>query len=350
MPSKYTLEERVFLIKTFYRVQNAAETCRQWRREFQSPPPNESTVRDLVKKFEATGSVADASRSGRPVSVRTAELRGRIQESLERSPQKSCRRLSRELGVSFRSVHRSLHDLGYKPFRPRLIHGLLEDDPYQRLEFCETMLERFEADESFIDRIIWTDEAMFKLNGHINRHNCVYWDSDNPLVTIEREVNSPGLMVWAGISSKGIFGPLFFDETCTAASYLALLKDSFWPAFGDQMEEDDMWLMQDGAPAHWARTVREWLDETFPGRWIGRGGAVAWPPRSPDLTPPDFFLWGVLKDRVYEKKPKTIAELKNKIVEEFGKISVELCMKVCRSVPSRLQKCVDVEGLQTELF
>ena len=37
-------------------------------------------------------------------------------------------------------------------------------------------------------------------------------------------------------------------------------------------------------------------DETFPGRWVGRGGPTAWPPRSPDLTPLEFFVWGFIKD------------------------------------------------------
>jgi hypothetical protein len=38
------------------------------------------------------------------------------------------------------------------------------------------------------------------------------------------------------------------------------------------------------------------------GRWIGRGGPIAWPPRSPDLTPLDIFLWGYVKNTVYQVK------------------------------------------------
>ena len=45
-------------------------------------------------------------------------------------------------------------------------------------------------------------------------------------------------------------------------------------------------------PFHWALTVRESLNNSFPQRWIGRDGPIAWPPRSPDLTPLDFFFWG----------------------------------------------------------
>jgi hypothetical protein len=71
---------------------------------------------------------------------------------------------------------------------------------------------------------------------------------------------------------------------------------------------------------------------------------------SPYLTPPDFFLWGVVIDIVYANKPRTVEDLKREIRAAVGGIPLELCAKVCRSVPSRLQKCLDVGGAQTELF
>ena len=60
-----------------------------------------------------------------------------------------------------------------------------------------------------------------------------------------------------------------------------------------------LWFQHDGAPAHYALNVRRFLDQQFPNRWIGHGGAVSWPPRSPDLTPLDFFLWGHMKSLIY---------------------------------------------------
>ena len=49
-----------------------------------------------------------------------------------------------------------------------------------------------------------------------------------------------------------------------------------------------MYFQHDGAPPHNTRHVREYLNESFPNRWLGRGGPVAWAPRSPDLTPLDY--------------------------------------------------------------
>jgi len=80
------------------------------------------------------------------------------------------------------------------------------------------------------------------------------------------------------------------------------------------------------------------------GKWIGRRGGIEWPPRSPDLTPLDFFLWGVTKQTVFAMKHHTIAELKNSIVTALRSLPVELCEKVCRSVPERLQFCKSVNG------
>ena len=53
-----------------------------------------------------------------------------------------------------------------------------------------------------------------------------------------------------------------------------------------------LWFQHHGAPAHFALDVREYLKNVFRNRWIGRGGLVQWPPRYPDLTAMDFFIWG----------------------------------------------------------
>jgi hypothetical protein len=61
------------------------------------------------------------------------------------------------------------------------------------------------------------------------------------------------------------------------------------------------------------RHVREYLNESFPNRWLGHGGPVAWPPRSPDLTTPlDYYPWSHMKT-VYETKVDSRATLRHRI-------------------------------------
>ncbi|GFU94970.1 hypothetical protein TNCV_333061 [Trichonephila clavipes] len=48
-------------------------------------------------------------------------------------------------------------------------------------------------------------------------------------------------------------------------------------------------------------------------RLISRFGPVNWPPRSCDLTPLDYFLWGYVKPLVYADKPQTLDHLEDNI-------------------------------------
>jgi hypothetical protein len=52
----------------------------------------------------------------------------------------------------------------------------------------------------------------------------------------------------------------------------------------------------------------------FPGRWVGHEGPIPWPPRSPDITPLDFFLCGYVKDIVYKTPVISLDEIKLTIV------------------------------------
>jgi hypothetical protein len=68
-------------------------------------------------------------------------------------------------------------------------------------------------------------------------------------------------------------------------------------------------------PPHFHRHVSKFLNQYFPQRLIGRGTdddeiLLAWPTRSPDETPCDFFLWGYVKDQVYAPLPASIPEMK----------------------------------------
>ncbi|GFX99874.1 uncharacterized protein TNCV_259111 [Trichonephila clavipes] len=61
--------------------------------------------------------------------------------------------------------------------------------------------------------------------------------------------------------------------------------------------------MQDGAPPHITRCVKDVLKHHFTEeRVISRQFRHLWPPRSPDLNPCDFWLWGHLKQLCQKKK------------------------------------------------
>ena len=69
-----------------------------------------------------------------------------------------------------------------------------------------------------------------------------------------------------------------------------------------------------------------------------------WPPRSPDLTPADFFLWGLLKSKVYKNTPRTIEQLKEAISQEIEAFNINTLGIVFQNLEKRIQVCLDVKG------
>ena len=110
-----------------------------------------------------------------------------------------------------------------------------------------------------------------------------------------------------------------------------------------------MVFQQDGASAHSATTVRNYLDVQFPNRWIGRLGSRNWAPRSPDLTPLNFFVWGHIKSKIYTTSVSDIAELKARIIEAAGSIAPEMLENVSVEVEARFRTSVDRRGGHVEL-
>lgn len=175
MNSKLPIRERVFILQQWWlHDHNYEDVEESFVQHFpNSRPLSRQAIYNLNKRFEITGSVADLPRSGRPKSVTTEENLETVAQSLVQSPTKSTRRASSELGISRTSVRRMLKTVGLKPYRRTLLQGLNEDDYDRRMEFCEWYVIRQLADNTFYKSILWSDEATFKLNGRVNRHNCV---------------------------------------------------------------------------------------------------------------------------------------------------------------------------------
>ncbi|GFX54922.1 transposable element Tc3 transposase [Trichonephila clavipes] len=126
----------------------------------------------------------------------------------------------------------------------------------------------------FHKRILFSGEAPFWLNGYINKQNCRIWSEANPQVYVETPLHPEKLTVWCAL----------------------------WA---------ELWFHQDGATCHTARATIDLLKDTFGDRLIPRFEPKNWPPRSCDLTPLDYFLWGYVKSLVYADKPQALDHLED---------------------------------------
>ena len=123
-----------------------------------------------------------------------------------------------------------------------------------------------------------------------------------------------------------------------------MLQNFFTPQLAHFPVNENTLFQQDGATSHTARMSMNAVKALFPNRVVSRNGDITWPPRSPDLTPCDYFLCGYLKTKVFETKPRTIADLKQRIQDEVAAIPVEMLREIMNSFTSRPEECVRRNG------
>jgi len=344
--ARLTFEERNSILKCYIKFKNVAEVQRQWKREFQTQPPTRLTITRLLDKFDSHGTICDVHR-GRSVRPRTATSPASSAMVLERfttSPRMSATQCARETGVSSTSVRRILKAVKWKVYIPRLLHAVNEDDSDRRMQFCEWFQQMVNEDKEFVTKIVWCDEAQFKLNGTVNRHNCVYWAPENLHDHVDKAVNLPGVNVWCELSARGLIEPFFFEETVTGEAYLEMLRSSILAAIRALYENSEIFYKQDGAPPHYHRDMRAFLDENLQGHWIGRSGTFEFPPLSPDLEPLAFYLWGTLKGVVYRRKPTTSRDLRAEIRAACAAIPIITLTEVAHSTTRHCNRCLAANG------
>jgi hypothetical protein len=86
------------------------------------------------------------------------------------------------------------------------------------------------------------------------------------------------------------------------------------------------------------------------GRWIGRGGPIGWTPRSPDLDPLIFFLWGYVKNIVYRVKINDPQHLKTCVKNAVATVTPNMLQATWNEVEYRLDICRATKGAHIEIY
>lgn len=244
-------------------------------------------------------------------------------------------------------VCKVLKSAHFHPYKIQLVQELYVKDKPRRLEYCRWLLNATEEDYYFVKNILFTDECIFQNNGLNNRHNSHYWATENPHCMLQARIQGKwSVKVWAGILGDHIIGPYFIDGKLNGKRYRKFIKNTLVDLLDEVPLESrvNMWFQQDGHPAHTAKATRRLLDKKFGNCWIGIHGPREWPPRSPDLTPLDFFLWGYLKQQVYATRPVCAQDLKDRIVRACRAISPQILRRVRCSILDRTIFCETVKG------
>lgn len=346
--NRFTPKERAEIVTMYIKCnRSVVATQRAYRKKYRGrSAPKSDTIRRLASNFETHGSVANRQHTNRPRPRRSNENIEAVQRSVAENANVSYRRRSQQLNISGTTLRRILKDdLHMFPYKVQLTQRILEKDNSRRVAYANNVDKVSEMEPDFWERFLMTDEAHFTLSGSVNKQNCRFWGEENPHAVHQIPLHDQKVTVWAGVCSKTIIGPFFFKvgETVNGDRYRWMLAHSVLPEMREKGLED-FWFQQDGATCHTAGSTMKFLQQKFPGRVVSKGGDIDWPPRSPDLTAPDFFLWGFLKSKVYANNPKTLDELRNNIRAEIAAISPEMLTNVMTDAKKRAKFCIRNKG------
>ncbi|GFW42488.1 uncharacterized protein TNCV_4256831 [Trichonephila clavipes] len=124
------------------------------------------------------------------------------------------------------------------------------------------------------------------------------------------------------------------NVTVNGDRYRAMITNCFIPELNNH-DVQELWFQQDGATCHTARATIDLLKDTYGDHLFSRFGPVNWPPRSCDLTPLDYFLWGYVKSLVYAAKPQTLDHLEDNFHRVIADIRPHMLEKVIENWTSR---------------
>ena len=214
--------------------------------------------------------------------------------------------------------------------------------------FCRWILRKNRQDRNFCKKILWSDKSRFCNNGWFNRNIHYRWTHKNQHFHRETAFQERfGINVWLGILDSKVIGPFFFEEHLSGEMYLNFLRNDFQDMLDDLpliVNRNFQYFQQHGAPAHRDRRCTRFLNNFVPNRWIGNNGPINWPPRSPDLTPLDFSIWGSIKNQVYKTIPLDVDDLKRKIQAACYKISPRMLQNIQLRVIENARSCLRNNG------
>lgn len=358
---QFTVEQRVHMVKTFLETKDYDEVIRSFVQRYPNrAPPSKTSIYRNVKKYERNGTSLNLNKgnSGRRRTGRSAVNIQLVRAAFTANPNLSTRRNG--LNLPQTTVNRIIRlDLRLYPYKIHVRHELKPQDFGRRVAFCNWFLGQCHNNR-FLHNFVIGDEASFSMNGKVSTHTVRQYapKGQQPSFNYDVNLSREKLNVWAGLCGNGaILGPFFFQRNITGRTYLDMINQDIIPAllpvYGliNENQIANIWWAQDGAPAHRKREVIQRLDALFQNNLIALGHQIEWPPRSPDLTPMDFFVWGYVKNKVYVTPPRNLQDLRQRISDEFVLMRQQgFVANAFRGMERRATLCVQKNGRHVEGF
>ncbi|KAJ3666078.1 hypothetical protein Zmor_001533 [Zophobas morio] len=312
---------------------NVHEAQRLYQEEFLGRRlPHHTTFSAIFQRLRENGKFQPSTTDhGRERTEHVIEVEPEILEIVEEIPSISIRRLSYRLGVSLFVVWRTLKG---HPYHVQRVQSLKPEDLPRRVRFCEWLLQKIRVQSDFVQKLLIADEATFTREGVFNSRNTYIWSDENSHAIRETHFQDRfSVNVWAGMVNNNLIGPYVLPPRLTAVAYLDFLNNDLGP-------------LLENVPLN---KCGNGLTETFQTNGLGGMdlccGHLVLP-----ISIPVIFLWGYMKQVVYQTPVNTMQELTNRIQNVAAQIrnNPDMVRRTQQSLIQRAEACVQNRGRHFE--
>ena len=303
--------------------------------------------------------------SGRP-TVLTPAVKQRIKTAIKGKFGGSVRKIARDhLEEGLPGKRTAIRDWVSKqtwgqPWRIQKACMLSNKNIEDRKKFCH----RISRDHSILhpsrgldmlNFIMFTDEANIYLHPCPNKQNIrIYSANKSDAVVAKWKGKGQKLCVAAGITMRGMTKLFIYpkDQNLNSTFYCASLLPFYANEIAKQFggSASDVWLQEDGHPAHRSKASSEWKQENFVSKLLSHdsNGKWSWPGNSPDLNPIEQ-LWERLQECVHiPPRPQNLEDLQKKVLRKWKELQeANAHIPLIESWPQRIRECGLANGHNT---
>ncbi len=303
-----------------------------------------STVQRWVIRFQTDEAVTDLPRSGWP-KTRTPQKVDEVKNFVTGDRRQTVRQVSQECNISVGTANKILKtDLKmWKAPAQWVPHLLTAAQKERRVEKAMEALDMLEDPDDPVQHLITEDESWFWVWDPASKQANCQWltcEEERPTV-VHQERSTKKTMLVIFFDHQGVvYHEWVPDGRGIGAVVYQGILDRFREAV--RRRHPEAWrlswaLLHDGAPAYRATPTVHYLE--YHGVRI-----MPHPGYSPDLSPPDYWLFARVKKEVRGKHFGTIAALQTAVDKILKAIPAAEFQEAMDRYPDMLRRCIAAQG------
>lgn len=299
-----------------------------------------STITNWIRRLDSGENIIDRKIGSGRLSDGLVDIK--IIEELEITPFHSVRTLNQALKIPTTTIFYHLRNMGYVIKHLKYVpHNLTQTHKNERVRISKLMLETLkQAKHQGWTFFLTGDESWFFLDSDYE----LQWvhEDEKPAERPKRLISAKKCMITIFFSPLGfrVINMLPQKTTFTSQYFIDEILVKITKTHPPQVQRDPkrrVRLHFDNARPHKTNAVLQFCNNN--------GLSICeHPPYSPDLAPSDFYLFGMIKQKLKGRKFDSENELFNAIVEILKCVSKEELISVFKNWKGRLKQCITQKG------